>query len=312
MKKTIFFFFAGILASAAHAQQPNTQDNIDWQEDSTEIVSVKDIINEQQNLTAIKLNDNHLIDVWRRQSYVNLSFLNTTLTPDGDIPTGSGIDNQFVGKLKSQWGFSLQSGKSYRLHPKPIANMLQFSLDYTWIDLAVNSFKKDEVPGEDFLFDSSKKIFEDEDDSDGHYQMPWNLQKYEVSFGMSLGPSVSVLPFYYVNVPQLHYLQFHVYYHLGYHASGIIMVGDDDADGNPADNTSLKTNQKDLSDSQKIEFGHGLMKSFGLSLTWKSIGIGYEHRTADLDYKPLSSKEFGSDKSKFSVSMNRVFIQFRM
>ena len=313
MKKSIIFFLACLLVTGAYAQENNETSNIDWQEDSTELVSINDIINEQQALTTRNMNDMHLKDLWSRKSFINLSFLNTTMTPQSDIIINKAGD--VVPELKSKWGFSLQAGRSYRLLPEPIANMVQFYVDYTWIDLAANYFEEGKsFPGDDgtgsYLYNSSEKKA---DGSEEYYYMPWNLKKYEASYGMSIGPSLSVCPLYYINVKQLHFLKLNVYYHIGYHVSGIMMMNDEDADKNQEKGyTTQATDHKQMKDNLKAEWGHGIMNSIGFSVTWKGIGLGYEHRTSKLKYKPLSSSDFGKNEDEFKTSMNRVFIQFRM
>lgn len=305
MKKTITFLVASSFVVAVHAQNEEQYSNIDWNEDSTEVVSIQDIINEQQQVTAHNMAENHFTDVWSRKSYNNLSFCTTKFTPDGEIRSGLGNDE--LTKFSSKWGVSFQSGRSYRLHPNPIANIVQFYCDYTWIDATVNYFEK-ESKG-DFAYDSSLQS-----DDEGHYFMPWNLKKYELGFGMSLGPSITVCPFNYLDVQQLHYLKVNLYYHIGYHASAFLILDDDSADKNQDTNNSTDDGKrhKQLKDNQKGGWGHGMMSSIGFSITWKGIGFGYEHLSSKLKYKPLSSSDFGSKEDKFSVSRNRVFIQFRM
>ncbi len=306
MKKTIVFLFACACTLFAHGQneEGTANPNIDWQEDENEIMSIQDVINEQQQVTTHNMTETHLTDVWSRNSFFNLSFCNTKMTPDNALP--SGLDDGFVSDFSSKLGFSIQSGRSYRLHLVPIANTVQFHLDYTWIDLAASYFDKNCVG--DFAYDSSKKK-----GGDSKYYMPWNLKKYEASYGMSLGPSVTVCPFNYLESQGLHFFKVNLYYHIGYQVSAIFISGDDSLDKNQVKGTSDDGKRhKQLNDNMKGEWGHGLMNSFGFSITWKSIGLGYEHSSSKLNYKPFSTSDFGSDKDKITVSRNRMFIQFRM
>lgn len=295
--------FATMLTTVAYCQEDDKQQAIDWQEDSTEIISIDDIINEQQIVTTRRMREKHYKNVWSRRSYTNVGYCTNELSPKDEIPTGTGIAGQYVKDMKSKWGVSLQTGRSYRLHLTPIANTLQFNIDYTWIDLTFNHYAEEEGG-----YDSSQKHGDDND----QYYMPWNLKKYEASFGMSVGPSVTVCPFNYVDVPLLHYLQLHFYYHIGYHASGILMSNDEDMDKNQATTGSTAKDHKQMKDNVKLEWGHGLMNSIGFSISWKRIGLGYERRSASLKYKPLSSSDFGSDSHEIESSINRVFVQFRM
>lgn len=302
MKKTITFLIASAFAIAVHAQNDEQLQNIDWQEDSTEIMSIKDIINEQQQVTTHNMRESHFSSVWARKSYTNIGYSSTTLSPDGDIFTDPN-DSQKLDDLKSKWGISFQSGRSYRLHPIPIANTVQFYIDYTWIDLTVNAFGSEGDGNYNSL-----------DRRDEHYIMPWNLKKYEAAYAMLLGPSLTVCPFNYVDVSLLHYMQVHFYWHIGYSLSGILMMNDEDADLNTdtQNYTDAGKDHKQMKDNLKGEWGHGLVNSIGFSVSWKGIGIGYEHSSSKLEYTPLSTGDFGSDKDKFKTSRNRVFIQFRM
>ncbi len=307
MKRKCFFMISFLLSLTVHAQQNETQDDIDWKEDSTEIISIADIVKEQQKLTTIMLNDSHKNDVWRRRSFTNISFLSTKLSPKNDIP--SGIRDQSVKDMKNKWGVSIQSGRSYRLHLKPIANMVQFNLDYSWIDLGLNYF--DQTGEGNNLYDSNYNI--ENDAGEKRFFMPWNLKKYELNYGMTLGPSVSVAPLYLTNVPSLHYLLLHFYYHIGYHVSGIILSNDQQGDINQATGSSDEArNHTKMADMTKIEIGHGIYHTFGFSLTWKGIGLGFEKRISTPHYKPLSSKNFVSGESVFSTTTTRFYIQFRM
>jgi hypothetical protein len=303
MKRTLNFLIAGIFTIAVQAQTEGQPDNIDWQEDSTEIMSIKDIINEQQQVTTHNRLESHFSNVWSRKSYINLGISTTTLSPEEEISAGYGKEN--LDDLKNKWAISFQSGRSYRLHPVPIANTIQFYLDYTWIDLTLNSFGSE---------NSGKyNSLEHPDGEEDKYMMPWNLKKYEASYTMSLGPSASICPFNYIDVPLLHYMQLHFYYHIGYQLSGILMSNDEDADVN-TDNSSSGDGKrhKQMKDNLKGMWGHGLANSVGFAVSWKGIGIGYERTSSKLKYTPLSTGDFGKEENEFKATRNRVFIQFRM
>jgi hypothetical protein len=212
---------------------------------------------------------------------------------------GSGV----VPKFKTDWGVSLQLGRSYKLHKKPISNILQFYIDYSYIDLNVNHFKH-EGDGKN-LYDTSVRL------PDGKkFHTPWNLEKYDINYGMAVGPSFSVAPFNFMKSRGLHYLHLNVWYHIGYHASLLAMMNDEDADANP--NQSTSSGEEKVREGIKLDLGHGLTNAFGLSLTWKFIGIGYEYRSGALKYQSLDKDTYGDDKYKFKASTNRIFLQFRL
>ena len=307
MKKKLTLSLACLLAVSVYGQEINNQDmlnNVNWKEDSTEITTIDDIVKMQQDVTNKKFKASHYREVWSRKGYFNIGYNTTTLTPDENIYTGVGTS--LVPEFKSSWGVSIQSGRSYALHNTPIANILQFNIDFSYIDLNVNHFKQ-EGDGKN-LYDSSQLL-----DSDGKFYTPWNLEKYDFNIGMAVGPSVSVAPFTATSVAALHHVKFNAFFHVGYHASLLWMMNDSDADVNQeTEDDILKGRHNVMDNNLKLDLGHGLITSFGFSVNWKFIGVGYEHRSGALKYKSLSTKDFGNDTYKFKSSTNRIFIQFRM
>lgn len=305
MKKVLLASVICLSATKVFGQNTdelNRMANIDWKEDTTEIVTIDDIVRTQRELTSRNSTNAHYTDVWSRKTYLNLSYNTTALTPDQDIPTG--LVGYKVPEFESDWGASLKVGHSYALHKRPVYNVLQFNVDYTYIDLNVNHFKEDKKG--QYLYNSKAKNGED-------YYIPWLLEKYEFNYGMALGPSISIAPFTATNVKGLHYVKLNFYWHIGYHISLLNMLSNEDADMNNKNSDDFsQTDFNKLKDNVKLTFGHGMTNGLGLSLTWKSVGIGYEHRTTNAEHKSVSSSEFGSGKYKFKTATNRVFLQFRM
>lgn len=310
MKKKLIFSITCLIAISAYGQdvnEPNLPMTFNWQEDTTEVTTINDIIRMQQDVTNKKYAESHYRDVWSRKGYFNISYNSTTLTPDQSIPTGVG--GNVVPEFKSDWGVSLNIGRSYALHKSPIANMLQFNFDFSYIDLNVNHFKQ-EGDGKN-LYDSREVLPGTTD----KFFTPWNLEKYDFNYGMSVGPSISIAPFTSTNVSGLHHIKLNAFFHVGYHVSLLYMLNDEEADINqgddPTDPIAVERYEK-MKDNLKLDLGHGLITSFGFSVTWKFIGLGYEHRSGSLEYKSLSKNDFSNEKYKFKSSTNRVFIQFRM
>jgi hypothetical protein len=310
MKKKLIFSITCLIAICAYGQdvnEPNLPMTFNWQEDTTEVTTINDIIRMQQDVTNKKFAESHYRDVWSRKGYFNISYNSTTLTPDQSIPTGVG--GNVVPEFKSDWGVSLNIGRSYALHKSPIANMLQYNFDFSYIDLNVNHFKH-EGDGKN-LYDSREVLPGTTD----KFFTPWNLEKYDFNYGMSVGPSISIAPFTSTNVSGLHHIKLNAFFHVGYHVSLLYMLNDEEADMNqgddPTDPIAVERYEK-MKDNLKLDLGHGLITSFGFSVTWKFIGLGYEHRSGSLEYKSLSKNDFSNEKYKFKSSTNRVFIQFRM
>ena len=71
-------------------------------------------------------------EAWRPK-YVNLSFVSQKL----DFGEGE--------KLKSRFGAAFTTGRSYYLHKKPVAGMIRFGIDATWIDLSYANYSRDRL-----------------------------------------------------------------------------------------------------------------------------------------------------------------------
>lgn len=280
--------------------------------DTTEFVSIEDIIKEKEEITSHTNMINHYNSVWARRKFFNISYNSSTLSAkDDDINMGLGTPDDNVKEFKSSIGVSLQQGKNYRLHKKPIWNLLQFYLDYTPLDLSFNHYKSgDKSNG--FLYNSAVKwLDKDEKESENsYYYLPWNLEKYEVSYGMMLGPSITIAPFTHLkNMNALHFMKINMYYHVGYQGSVLFIINDEDADANP---DKASEGYKMMKENLKMNWGHGMVTSFGVSLTWKNIGLGYEHRVANNKFKPVTTRDFGSKSNNFKTTTNRIYISIRM
>jgi hypothetical protein len=305
LKKTLIVVGACLMATVSPAQvvDGNEDKNIDWQEKQSEIVTLDDIIRDEQSVTQRKLTLEHYQNVWGGRTYLNLSHVNDKLKPDETIPTGLGTN---VGDFKSDWGAALTIGRNFRLHKRAIANVAQFNLDFTFFDLNVNHFKA-ENGGKD-VYDSRKKT------TDNNYYTPWNLEKFEGSFGMNIGPSLTIAPFTYTNSAALHFIKFNIYWHMGYHISGVLMNNNhaDEADMNKAGNADyVKLDQETMDKKGLIDWGLGVTRHFGFNVSWKFIGLGYETRTTSLKYTSMDDDRFGDGKYKFKTSQNRLYLQFR-
>lgn len=315
MKKTLLscILFASALMANAQGRVSNTDLILDAAEDTTQVTTIADIVTLQERVTTQNTTAAHKQSVWGRKTYLNLSYmLKSSLTPEGNIPLGYKVNgSEFAQKYEADKAFALQIGHSYALHKKPIANVVQFNLDYTFIDISVAKYKKE--PGEK-LYDSSSKWEEKDDDdrwgsANEKQYIPWSLGKWDINYGMNLGPSITIAPFTYLkNAPGLHFLKLKAYYHIGYQVGLMVLSGDKKADAAYEKNENQY--QSDFQDNIKLNFDHGLTQSFGVSLSWKAIGVGYETRWDKKSYKNVLPSIYGSETYKFKGSSSRVYIQF--
>lgn len=312
MKKIFFSVLALAFATASYAQSVEEDTYVlDAKEDTTDVVTIKSIIKLKQNVMRRTNNSAHQKDVWSRHAFLDLTFVNEGLTPvstankDGQklhdfVPITDVTDELnesfhnggVAPKYKSDWGISLKNGKNYALHRNPIANVVSINLDYTWIDFSAIHFS--EVKDHDGLA-TIEKVENGSSQSSVSYYTPFNAEKYELSYGMSLGPSLTIDPFNYMGVSQLHYLKFNVYYHIGYQGSLLFMTYPSGTDTN----------------NMAVDISHGWNNSYGASVNWKKFGIGIEHRSIPRKFWALDSKTYKNCRYKFDTNQTRLFLQFR-
>ena len=95
-----------------------------------------------------------------RKKYINLGFINTTMSQGGQPD------------LKSNYGASFTVGRTFYLHKKPIAGFLRFGIDATWFDINYTNY-------------DIKRI--------GY----WGSEEYQYHQGeisMHVGPSITLTP----------------------------------------------------------------------------------------------------------------------
>ena len=116
--KKIYALMALLLAvTGVRAQQ---SEEATQQQDSLQQV-VNQLTAERDSYKQADLNRR----IWKdRAKYFNIGYVKQTLT-----------DKTFGGDITSDVGISLSSGKTYYLHKKPIAGMIKFGLDWTWMDV---------------------------------------------------------------------------------------------------------------------------------------------------------------------------------
>ncbi len=299
MKKTCLILFALPVALLASAQSVTEIEEValDVKEDTTQVTTIADIVSMQESVASRNTSVAHYEKVWSYSSYFDLAYNNRSeLNPKAPIQLGYNYNGGIAPNFKADWGASLVLGHNYGLH-KPIAGIVKFNIDYTYIDLDFNHYKPE---GNGKLYDSEAEY----GGTEKYKYIPWCMEKYEANYGMALGASVTAAPFIMLNKPQLHFFKFNFFYHVGYHVSMLMAMNNKKYDVNPpADDKS--------NNSYNLNFGHGLTTSFGFRVSWKTIGFGYEMRTGKLDYVNLQKSDYGKDHYKFDTRTNRIFLEIR-
>lgn len=271
---------------------------IDQAEDTTQVNTINDIIVMLERVNTRNSTGAHFSDVWKRKSYRNIGYnFSSSLSSREAMPLNPNENSDL--KFDSKWGAMVEIGHSYTLHKGAIANMVQINLDYTFIDLTANYYPEDTnlidkySPNDTWEMDGKTKKY--------HYT-PWGAKKYDVTYGMSLGPSLTIAPFTPLSIKGLHFIKINAYFHVGYNIGGIFYNYKAPTDEASYGRAGLNSN---------INWGHGLSTSYGIDLSWKSIGIGWESRSAKLDYKSCLPGTYGSDKLKFKNSSSRIYLSIK-
>lgn len=327
MKKELTTMLLSMFAAAVMAQETNGDNrlaNIDWQEDSVEITTIKDIIRTQQAVTSRSATSAHYDKVWSKRGYFNLSYhTKSTMSPVETYQTGVAYNNGVVPTYKANWGASFMVGKNRKLHKKPIANMACFNLDFTFEANFDHFNLEDSVENGNHIYG----VYDPNAlDNDNHHYIPWNREKYGIGIGMSLGPSITLAPFNYIKGARgLHFLKFNVYYHVGYQGSFLFFKKNpEEVKEYPGVNAykawdadKKKTFKEDYLADNLFQIGHGLYQAIGFNVTWKSIGFGYEHRWSNgkkltQKYKNVFSSDYIDNQwFKFETTTNRIYLTYR-
>lgn len=302
----------------------------DSKEDTLDVISIKEVAQQRMQVSLNQDNAAHTKKVWGRRTFFDLTYYKSTEMKGVDLEKNPIWANKHDAenplradtlrntKYTHDWGFGIKWGKNFRLHKKPIAKVATINLDYTWIDLGANMFSAEK----NIQYDPAFKPFESTDNYGNKYSEnypAWEGKKMELSYGMALGPSLTLAPFTYVRrAENLHFLKFNVYYHVGYGLSGIFFLKDEDS-------------SIDLSRNVGFFWGHGLSKAFGFTVNYKGIGIGIEKQSRSYRYAPMTdgfleiedhndskkaatyiSQLDGKKNPKFDLSTTRIFLQFRL
>lgn len=305
MKKTFFTILVLFATSlGCHAQELLDDDEAD------DVVSLSEITRAISDNVVGKNDEETKLKSWKRKTFFRISYnktnfsaLDDKLAPDftddnGQLMLdGTNAGNEFY-DYKSKTAVSIQWGKNISLHKKAIANTVRFSLDFTWIDLNWNNYEAS-YSEDGMKYDSGKTFIESSDSYSNkpkHF-LPWGMQKNEVNYGMSLGPSLTIAPFGSLNNKHLMGIHVQVYYHFGYSASVLFFKNEE----------GLKTGPDNgWSDA----WGHGYNTSYGFNLSWKAIGIGFEKRSWEKIKYKSREEDFGEQKYPFNMKNTRLYLTF--
>ncbi len=179
MKKIYILMGLLLVVSGVRAQEQGQDDT------SRRLDSLQQVVNRLTTNVETLEKDNLNQAIWKdRAKYFNIGYVNQTVT-----------DKTFGGEIKSDFGVSLSSGKTYYLHKKPIVGMIKFGLDWTWLDI-----------------NYAKSAWDVEDADLGEI---YSMDMHQAEIGMRVGPSVAINP--------VHHLKVGGYFHFAPSYSGLYM-----------------------------------------------------------------------------------------
>ena len=305
MKKRIFlsvFVLTCAMHLFAQTDDQTTQGILDFEEDTTSITSLSDIIKTQEQIYEKTYHSNFIKSVWKRKKAFTVSYENTTLKSNKLMMYDQGSDkySEENKTFESDWGVSIKRSRTSALHKRPIADIVTFALEHSFLDISVNHYKKIR---EGKLYNSNIV-----DTVGGYNYTPWGTEMYSFAYGIKLGPAITIAPFTHTRSRGLAHIRLLGYFNIGYRAGLLWLRGKDKYDTNQpsGDDWDASTRFDRVSNSIMLNWGHGLTTSWGIRLNWKWLGIGYEVINGDLDFRSVVNDIYGKKVSKFSQSTKRL------
>lgn len=225
---------------------------------------------------------------WARTSWFNLSYSLQKMNSD-----------LYRTELQPDYAFGVTFGRTYYLHKKPLANMIRFALNWSYLDLNIAQYSipySDRIDEDgsssitDGVYGNSSEIYkvgnripgfiEDiyDDDEEGNTD-----SQYKIEAGMQFGPSIWVNP--------IGDLMIQAYFH--YSPTFSIL----------------------LDDELSYYSSYASFFNSGVTLSYKVIGFGLEARWGSSTFsQEVYNEELGdyeSQNMKWRTKGMRVFLSFR-
>lgn len=277
MRKSLLLIIIGsaFLYGSSWAQEPQSAP-------MSQTDSLQRIVNELSSQVQQAKEADRNEAIWKRRAkYFNIGYVSQTSKP---------IDPGF--EYRSNLGVSLVWGKTFYLHKKPLARMIKFGIDFSWMDInyakytdwqSTNNWMPEDDP-------TTGDSFDDYVESDTGGKL--NLGAHQLEYGLQVGPSVTINP--------VDHLKISAYFRLVPSAS-VVMLDDN------------------------VNVNYATFYTAGGAVSWRVISLGVEGRWGRANYKNFSLSEdmFDSDfeggmsdvvqsgKSKRKTSAVRVYLSFR-
>ena len=128
MKKTIFLLAALLMSLGLQAQ--NNPTNLDFEEDTTQVVSISEILQMQEMAYSKKYRTEVISSVWKPRAYLTLSYASTSLKGKSLMmyDPATKTETKQSPTYTTNWGLSLKRSTIFPFHKKPISNLVSFGL----------------------------------------------------------------------------------------------------------------------------------------------------------------------------------------
>ncbi len=286
-------------ASSVNAQTDNSTSSLE-----SKLDSLQKNVSELQDKEADRSEKEYSAAVWKRKKYFNIGYTTQKM---------QNSDNPEKLDVKSQFGVNIDWGRTYYLHKGAIGGVMKIGLDWSWLNLAFAKYKSgngihitlpsmggtDQDPSTDYNSESSEVEYSQYTDTD--YEADVDLGIYSVHAGMSIGPSVTVAPFYNIGKGFQHILA-RTYFHVTPSYSAIIVSQNGSTD---------------------VYHGYTTFCNWGINIAYKAISIGYEYRWGKSKFNTITFDEGddnegegsapslkNSDKQSIKFGASTVYVRF--
>lgn len=290
---------AMLFSAQAFAQNETRTILLDHEEDTANVTSLEDIIKTQEKVFSANYRKDVVTGVWKRKKHFSLSYAKTEMNGK-KIEMYDGTKNP---SYTADWAVNLKRSHTYSFHKRPIADIVSLGLEFGFIDLSANHFKGDST----YRYNSSvigKVKVDDKKEIEFQY-LPWGSEMYTFSYGMNLGPSITIAPFGRCKSAGLAHIRLQAYFTVGYRASLMWMNADNKKDLNPKGTPDEKSYFETMENSTKLSWGHGMTTIWGLRLNWKGIAVGFEKVAGTQKYQSVEDGIYGPSKYEFSEASTR-------
>lgn len=227
-------------------------------------------------------------DAWRHKKYLNLSWVNQTLSN----PEIAGSE------MKSDFAASIAKGRTYYFHKTPICGIMKFGFDWTQLDFNYARYSDGnlfDAPSGARLMTKADEGFDDIVTEDNAITsiLTGDWGKNQIEYSMHFGASLTINP--------VDYLKINGYFRYAPTLSALLS----------------KPAGEEVTDDLTVLGGYGSFWIGGGAISYKVISFGIETRWGKVNYKHFNFGEEDEDAAAVDVrqalmtNSTRIYLSFR-